>query len=92
MRILFVDQAVPKAIMGSWVAPNSTKYTMISKTPSIKCKSTCLFFLYDRELDDVVKLLTELRVWQAVEMQGGLKGWLLNPTFRRNLKGALLGG
>nr|CAG4650904.1 EOG090X04KD [Simocephalus serrulatus]SVE94182.1 EOG090X04KD [Simocephalus serrulatus] len=69
MRILFVDQAVPKAIMGSWVSSNHTK-----------------------ELDDVVKLLTELRVWQAVEMQGGLKGWLLNPTFRRNLKGALLGG
>nr|SVE75697.1 EOG090X04KD [Daphnia hispanica] len=69
MRILFVDQAVPKAIMGSWVSPNSAK-----------------------ELEDIVKLLSDLRLWQEVEMQGGLKGWLLNPTFRRNLKGALLGG
>nr|CAG4646190.1 EOG090X04KD [Macrothrix elegans] len=69
MRILFVDQAVPKAIMGSWVSPNCIK-----------------------ELDEVVKQLSDLRLWQVVEMQGGLKGWLLNPTFRRNLKGALLGG
>lgn len=25
MRILFVDQAVPKAIMGSWVSPSNAK-------------------------------------------------------------------
>ena len=90
MRILFVDQAVPKAIMGSWVSPNHTKYTLVQY---LVLKLTLIFLLSSlRELDEVVKLLTELRVWQAVEMQGGLKGWLLNPTFRRNLKGALLGG
>nr|CAG4644721.1 EOG090X04KD [Leptodora kindtii] len=69
MRILFVDQAVPQAIIGSWVSPNNIK-----------------------EHSVIVQLLTELRVWQAVAMPGGLPGWLLTPTFRRNLKGALLGG
>jgi len=69
MRLLFVDQAVPQAIIGSWVSSNNSK-----------------------EHAAVVLLLTDLRVWQAVAMPGGLPGWLLNPTFRRNLKGALLGG
>ena len=89
MRILFVDQAVPKAIMGSWVSPNSAKYKFKFRLPGWLCLG---LFQLCRELEDIVKLLTELRVWQEVEMQGGLKGWLLNPTFRKNLKGALLGG
>jgi transcription initiation factor TFIIH subunit 4 len=33
MRILFVDQSVPKAIMGSWVSPNSAKYTFLFRLP-----------------------------------------------------------
>nr|CAG4641623.1 EOG090X04KD [Eurycercus lamellatus] len=71
MRILFVDQAVPNPILGSWVSSNNS----------------------NRELEDVVKLLKELQLWREVDMQGSsYKGWLLNPTFRRNLKGALLGG
>lgn len=69
MRLLFVDQAVPQAIIGSWVSSNNSK-----------------------EHASVVQLLTDLRVWRAVAMPGGLPGWLLNPTFRKNLKGALLGG
>jgi len=31
-------------------------------------------------------------VWQAVAISGGVPGWLLTPTFRKNLKGALMGG
>lgn len=69
MRILFVDQAVPRAIMCSWVLPS-----------------------YAKEVDEFVKLLCDLRVWQTIEIRGGIDGLLLNPTFRKNLKGALLGG
>jgi len=36
--------------------------------------------------------LTSLRVWKETSMSGGLKSWLLNPTFRSNLKMALAGG
>jgi len=36
--------------------------------------------------------LTNLRIWKEASMPGGLKSWLLNPTFRSNLKMALTGG
>jgi len=36
--------------------------------------------------------LTGLRVWKETSMPGGLLSWLLNPTFRTNLKMALTGG
>ncbi|XP_023344545.1 general transcription factor IIH subunit 4 [Eurytemora carolleeae] len=36
--------------------------------------------------------LTSLRVWKETSMSGGLRSWLLNPTFRSNLKMALTGG
>lgn len=40
----------------------------------------------------VSKVLSELSVWQEAAIPGGLLGWILCPTFKRNLKIALLGG
>jgi transcription initiation factor TFIIH subunit 4 len=50
------------------------------------------YFSIYREVEEFVKLLCDLRVWQTIEIRGGIDGLLLNPTFRKNLKGALLGG
>jgi len=36
--------------------------------------------------------LSSLRVWKETSMHGGLTSWLLNATFRTNLKMALAGG
>nr|CAG4650090.1 EOG090X04KD [Sida crystallina] len=69
MRILFVDRAVPQAVVRSWVSPACVK-----------------------EHTALAQSLVDLRVWQAVAIPGGVPGWLLTPTFRKNLKGALLGG
>lgn len=69
MRILFVDCAVPQAIVSSWVSPVNLK-----------------------EHSSQAQTLVDLRVWQAVAISGGVPGWLLTPTFRKNLKGALMGG
>lgn len=41
---------------------------------------------------DVAKVLTDLRVWQEAAIPGGLPGWSLNGTFKKNIKIALLGG
>ncbi|XP_060065696.1 general transcription factor IIH subunit 4-like [Ylistrum balloti] len=38
------------------------------------------------------RVLSELRVWQEQGMVGGLPGWTLSPTFRQNMRVALLGG
>lgn len=40
----------------------------------------------------VSKVLNDLVVWQEATIPGGLQGWILSPTFKRNLKIALLGG
>lgn len=40
----------------------------------------------------VSKVLIELSVWQEATIPGGLLGWILNATFKKNLKIALLGG
>ncbi|GLV43554.1 marionette [Carabus blaptoides fortunei] len=37
-------------------------------------------------------VLSELCVWQEAAIPGGLLGWILSSTFKRNLKVALLGG
>lgn len=47
---------------------------------------------FSKEHDYVSKSLTELSVWQEGAIPGGLLGWILSPTFKRNLKIALLGG
>lgn len=45
-----------------------------------------------REHISVSKVLTELSVWHEAAIPGGLPGWILSPTFKRNLKIALCGG
>ncbi|XP_046387995.1 general transcription factor IIH subunit 4 [Ischnura elegans] len=69
IRILFVEQPVPQAVVASWVTQT-----------------------YSKEHLEVVQILNELRVWQEAAIPGGLPGWILNPTFKKNLKIALLGG
>ncbi|XP_044746772.1 general transcription factor IIH subunit 4 [Coccinella septempunctata] len=69
IRILFVEQPVPQAVVASW---GSTAYL--------------------KEHNLVSKILTELSVWQEATIPGGLLGWILSPTFKRNLKITLLGG
>lgn len=38
------------------------------------------------------KVLSELKIWLEQPLPGGLPGWILNKTFRENLRVALLGG
>ncbi|KAJ8916336.1 hypothetical protein NQ315_005031 [Exocentrus adspersus] len=69
IRILFVEQPVPQAVVASWGSQ-----------------------AFSKEHVYVSKVLTELAVWQEAAIPGGLLGWILSPTFKRNLKVALLGG
>ncbi|XP_070582185.1 general transcription factor IIH subunit 4-like [Ptychodera flava] len=69
MRILFVDQPLPQAVVASWVITG-----------------------HQQEHIQSTRVLSDLRVWHDHPIPGGLPGWLLNPTYRVNLKIALLGG
>ncbi|XP_017781706.1 PREDICTED: general transcription factor IIH subunit 4 [Nicrophorus vespilloides] len=69
IRILFVEQPVPQAVVASWGSQ-----------------------AYSKEHVYVSKVLTELSVWLESPIPGGLTGWILSSTFKRNLKIALLGG
>ncbi|XP_013394189.1 general transcription factor IIH subunit 4 [Lingula anatina] len=69
MRILFVEQPVPQAVVSSWVENK-----------------------HQEEHQQACQVLSELRVWQNHQLPGGLTGWMLNETYRWNLKTALLGG
>ncbi|KAJ3650249.1 hypothetical protein Zmor_021947 [Zophobas morio] len=69
IRILFVEQPVPQAVVASWGAQ-----------------------AFSKEHIYVSKVLSELSVWQEAAIPGGLLGWILSVTFKRNLKLALLGG
>ncbi|KAJ8962835.1 hypothetical protein NQ318_001235 [Aromia moschata] len=69
IRILFVDQPVPQAVVASWGSQ-----------------------AFSKEHVYVSKVLSELSVWQEATIPGGLLGWILSPTFKKNLKVALLGG
>ncbi|KAM3596505.1 uncharacterized protein V6R79_015729 [Siganus canaliculatus] len=42
--------------------------------------------------DDCVMVLTGLRLWHSQQLQGGLRGYIINPVFKDNLRIALLGG
>ncbi|KAI1290376.1 General transcription factor IIH subunit 4 [Halotydeus destructor] len=42
--------------------------------------------------EEAVRSLNSLKIWSENPMPGGLPGWLLKETFRKNLKVALLGG
>ncbi|XP_018567144.1 general transcription factor IIH subunit 4 [Anoplophora glabripennis] len=69
IRILFVEQPVPQAVVASWGSQ-----------------------AFSKEHVYVSKVLSELSVWQEAAIPGGLLGWILSSTFKRNLKVALLGG
>ncbi|XP_067661083.1 general transcription factor IIH subunit 4-like [Haliotis asinina] len=47
---------------------------------------------HQEEHRNAVKSLSDLRVWHDQPLPGGMPGWLLNHTFRKNMKIALLGG
>ena len=38
------------------------------------------------------RALTDLRIWYEQPLPGGMQGWILNTTFKANMKTALLGG
>jgi len=69
MRLLHVQQAVPQAVVSSWVVHAFAKEGARSQ-----------------------EVLTSLRLWYQTAMPGGLQAWLLNGTFRSNLRMALSGG
>lgn len=69
IRMLFVEQPVPQAVVASW------------------CHQS-----YSKEHTHVCQVLSALSVWHDAPIPGGLPGWILNSTFKRNLKTALLGG
>ncbi|XP_001602702.2 general transcription factor IIH subunit 4 isoform X2 [Nasonia vitripennis] len=69
MRLLFVEQPVPQAVIASW----------------------CSKLHVENHLN-VVQVMNELNIWKEAAIPGGLPGWILNATFRKNLKIVLLGG
>ncbi|CAH2089085.1 unnamed protein product [Euphydryas editha] len=69
IRLLFVEQPVPQAVVASWVTQTHAK-----------------------EQSKACEALSELSVWQEAPIPGGLPGWLLSQSFKKNLKIALLGG
>ncbi|CAH0724124.1 unnamed protein product, partial [Brenthis ino] len=69
IRLLFVEQPVPQAVVASWVTQTHAK-----------------------EQSKACEALSELSVWQEAPIPGGLPGWILSQSFKKNLKVALLGG
>ncbi|RVE40992.1 hypothetical protein evm_014358 [Chilo suppressalis] len=69
IRLLFVEQPVPQAVVTSWVSQT-----------------------YAREQSKACEALSELSVWQEAPIPGGMPGWMLAQSFKKNLKVALLGG
>ncbi|XP_055531849.1 general transcription factor IIH subunit 4 [Wyeomyia smithii] len=69
IRILFLEQAIPQAVVTSWGSQ-----------------------IYAKENVIVSRVLTDLGVWRNIPIPGGLEGLELCPTFKKNLKIALLGG
>lgn len=70
MRLFYVEQAVPQAVVLSWV--NQASYGDKAKEAS--------------------SALTSLGIWKEAAMPGGLPAWILDKTFRTNLKVVLIGG
>ena len=70
LRLLHVEQPVPKAVVTSWVS-------------SAQCGGQAL---------ESTEELTTLGVWKEASMPGGLPAWILDVTFRKNLKIVLTGG
>lgn len=69
IRILFVEQPVPQAVITSWTSQ-----------------------LYSKEHAMATSVLSDLVIWRSAAIPGGLPAWELTPTFKKNLKIALLGG
>ncbi|KAM3959470.1 general transcription factor IIH subunit 4 marionette [Aphomia sociella] len=69
IRLLFVEQPVPQAVVTSWVSQ-----------------------AYAKEQSKACEALSELSVWQEAPIPGGMPGWMLAQSFKKNLKVALLGG
>ena len=69
MRLIFVQQAVPQAVISSWVTAQ-----------------------YQKQSNETKERLTSLKLWHSTKMPGGMEAWLLNGTFRANLRMALSGG
>ncbi|PZC76209.1 hypothetical protein B5X24_HaOG204889 [Helicoverpa armigera] len=69
IRLLFVEQPVPQAVVTSWVSQTFAK-----------------------EQAKACEALSELSVWQEAPIPGGMPGWMLAQSFKKNLKVALLGG
>ncbi|XP_060805639.1 general transcription factor IIH subunit 4 [Amyelois transitella] len=69
IRLLFVEQPVPQAVVTSWVSQT-----------------------YAKEQSKASEALSELLVWQEAPIPGGMPGWMLAQSFKKNLKVALLGG
>ena len=72
MRLLYVEQAVPKAVVSSWTISGNARTSEASSS--------------------AVSALTTLGIWQETAMPGGLPAWILDNTFRVNLKIVLVGG
>ena len=70
MRLLYVEQAVPKAVVSSWTNAHVGAKSAASATEALEA----------------------LGVWQETAMPGGLTAWILDQTFRKNLKVVLVGG
>ncbi len=70
LRLLYVEQPVPKAVVSSWVN-------------AAQCGTQAL---------ESAEELTTLGVWREAAMPGGLPAWILDVTFRKNLKVVLMGG
>ena len=70
MRLLYVEQAVPKAVISSWTIAGVGAESALA----------------------AVESLSVLRIWHETAMPGGLPAWILDNTFRQNLKTVLVGG
>lgn len=51
-----------------------------------------LHYIYCREQAKACEALSELSAWQEAPIPGGMPGWMLALSFKKNLKVALLGG
>jgi len=80
MRLLYVEQAVPKAVVSSWTIASAATAASGSGGGSESAAA------------NAVSALTALGIWHETAMPGGLPAWILDTTFRNNLKVVLVGG
>lgn len=78
MRLLHVQQAVPQAVVSSWVVHAFAKEG--ARSQEVPLLEADVFHAPPGQV------LTSLRLWYQTAMPGGLQAWLLNGTFRYNFK------